>query len=220
MIIDGFGASETGGQGQQVIDRRRQGHHRQLPHERGHAGAEATTSAPPLTPGSAGDRLAGAQGPRAARLLQGRREDRQDLPGDRRRALRGARRPRHASPPTAPSPSSAAARCRSTRAARRSIRRRSRRRSSTIRRCTTPSSSARRTSASASRSPPSCRRAPARRPTAEELIEFAAQHLARYKLPRADRLRRRDGAQPVGQGGLPLGEEARAREARDRAEAR
>ena len=41
------------------------------------------------------------------------------------------------------------------------------------------------TSASASRSPPSCRRAPARCRPSEELIEFAAQHLARYKLPRA-----------------------------------
>ena len=52
-------------------------------------------------------------------------------------------------------------------------------------------------------------------PTADELIEFAAQHLARYKLPRADRLRRRDGAQPVRQGRLSLGEAARPREARD-----
>ena len=55
--------------------RRRQGVDRQLPHERGHAGADAAISAAPLAPGSAEQRLAGARRPRAARLLQGRRED-------------------------------------------------------------------------------------------------------------------------------------------------
>ena len=58
-----------------------------------------------LAPGSARERLAGARGRDPARLLQGRREDGAHLPGGRRRALRGARRPghdrgrRHAPPP-------------------------------------------------------------------------------------------------------------------------
>ena len=44
-----------------------------------------------------------------------------------------------------------------------------------------------------------------------ELADFAGQHLARYKLPRTDRARRRDGAQPERQAGLSLGQGARHR---------
>ena len=81
--------------------------------------------------------------------------------------------------------SSAATRCASTPAARRSSPRRSSRRSSTIRRCTTSSSPARRASAGASRSPPSSSSAPASAPPTTSCIATAAEHLARYKLPKA-----------------------------------
>ena len=88
---------------------------------------------------------------RCRSATSGRGEDREDVPRDRRRALRGAGRPRDRSRPTARCACSAATRSRSTPAARRSSPRRSSRRSSITRRCTTRSSSARRTRAAASR---------------------------------------------------------------------
>ena len=54
-----------------------------------------------LEPGDDEHRLAGPERPRAARLPRRRREDRAHLPGDRRRALLGARRPGPLHAPTA-----------------------------------------------------------------------------------------------------------------------
>ena len=91
LVVDGYGASETGGQGQSVSV----------------AGGEIA-SAPrfsvndrhavlgdDLHPvGERGRRATGPPGPHPDRVLQGSGEDRGDVPRRRRRALVGARRPR------------------------------------------------------------------------------------------------------------------------------
>ena len=91
LVVDGFGASETGGQGQSVSaagGADRDG--ATLPRERRDDGARRR---PPT--GRAGrGRQAGPARARAPRVLPGPREDGGDVPGDRRRAVVGARRPR------------------------------------------------------------------------------------------------------------------------------
>ena len=47
--------------------------------------------------------------------------------------------------------------------------------------------------------------------TEEGLLSEAGRHIARYKLPKGDRVRRRDRALAVGQGRLPLGPPGRRR---------
>ena len=134
------------------------------------------------------DRDAREQRPHPARLLQGRGQDRRDVPGDRRRPLRRARRHGIGGRRRVRSRSTDADRCRSTRAARRSFPRKWRRRSRATPPCSTRPSSARRTSASARRSPrwsSSGPITPTTRPALAELQEHCRQHLAGYKVPRA-----------------------------------
>ena len=93
LVVDGFGASETGGQGQ--IGRRRRAatipSRAALPRRTTRRPCSTTTS----RPGRAGRRRqARPARPHPARLLQGPGEDRGDVPRGRRRALVGARRPR------------------------------------------------------------------------------------------------------------------------------
>ena len=106
MIIDGYGASETGGMAfgattsGNTVGRLR-------------AGARARscsrrTARGFLDAGRRGDRLDRAARPRAARLPRRRRAHRADVPDRRRRAARRARRPRHARAPTARSACSGA----------------------------------------------------------------------------------------------------------------
>ena len=122
IVVDGYGASETGGQGQSVMVAGSD----TPTSTRFRVGADTQVLGPDLRPVGVGvvGRLARSW-PHPARLLQGRRQDRGDVPRRRRCAVGGARRPRGRRDPTARSRCSAGARSRSTPAARRCTRRKS-----------------------------------------------------------------------------------------------
>ena len=91
LVVDGYGASETGGQGQSVVVVGRR--HPDAPRFR--VADDTLVLDDDLRPAPAGRRRPPrAARPDPARLLQGPGEDRGDVPGRRRRALGGARRPR------------------------------------------------------------------------------------------------------------------------------
>jgi acyl-CoA synthetase (AMP-forming)/AMP-acid ligase II len=211
MVVDGFGASETGAQGS----------HATKAGDTAETGKFAMTTtvvlkndlSGRLEPGSDRDRLAREARPRAARLLQGRREDREDVPRDRRHALRGARRPR--ADPRRRHADRSRTRLglhqlrrredlsrggRAGAAQARGRRRRHRRRHTerAIRRTGDRGRAAARRRDARSRDALDLRRA----------VPRALQAATR------DRLRRRDGAEPVGQAGLSLGEDVRDRSGR------
>ena len=204
LVVDGYGASETGGQGQSVavVGRRRFRARR--------ASASTTTPRARRRPAPAPARRrrpARAPRPDPARLLQGPREDRGDLSRRRRRALGGARRSRGRRRRRHRSRCSAAARCRSTPAARRCIPKRSKSVLKGARRaCSTRSWSACPTSAGANASSRSCSRAPDAAADARAASQaHAREHLAGYKVPRDIVLVDAIDTLAVGQARLPLG---------------
>ena len=91
LVVDGYGASETGGQGQSVSVAG--GEIASAPRFR--VNDETAVLGDDLRPvAGRRRRAAGPARPHPARLLQGSREDRGDVPRRRRRAVVGARRPR------------------------------------------------------------------------------------------------------------------------------
>ena len=163
----------------------------------GAADRRARTSPGCSTPGTTRYGLAGPAGPRAARLPRRRRQDGPHLPGHRRRALLGARRPGPPDAPTASSSCSAATRSPSTPAARRSSPRRSSRPSPTTPTSTTSSSPGRPSRAlgpGGRRDRAAARR---RRPsTDDDLLAEAAQAHRPLQAPEGVPLRRRRSCAP------------------------
>ena len=159
-----------------------------------------------LAPGDDGHRLARPDGLRAARLPRRRREDGPHLPGDRRRALLGARRPGRLAGRRHHRAARAATRSRSTPAARRSSPRRSSRPSPSTPPSPTSSSSAGRASAGARRSSPSSSCAEARRSTDDGPARRGRQARRPLQAAQGDRVPRRAGPLPRRQGRLPLGQ--------------
>ena len=213
MVMDSFGASETGAAGS-VFDTAGPGGRSALHDGRVHDRARRRAA-----PGRARiGRRRPPRPPRAhpARLLQGRREDRGHVRDRRRRrALGRPRRLRASSRPTAPSRCSAEARCASTVAARRCTPRRSRRCSSRIRTCSTPSSWASPTTGTSSASLPSSRRARAqsRRSRSSRITPRQARRLQAAAPAPAGR---DDPAHTGREARLPRRQEARDKRARRR----
>ena len=187
MVNDGFGSSEAGIQGSSRVTAA------DAPGRRAPSASRPAAPKPllvlddddrPVEPGSRRRRPHRHRRAPAARLPQRPGEDGGHLPRGRRRALAHHRRPRHGGRATARWTCSAAARRRSTPAARRCTPRRWRACSTPTRRWPTCSWSACPTSGGAAPSPRWCSRRPAPPPTLAELAAHCRAQLAGYKVPK------------------------------------
>ena len=214
MIVDGLGSSETGGQMSARVARaapRRRARSRRRPGNHVLVGRPRPRV---LEPGDDEIGWLAKAGRLAARLPRRRREDGPHLPGHRRRALLGARRPGPAAADGRSSSCTAATRSRSTPAARRSSPRRSSRRSRTTRPCTTCVVAGRPSERWGQEvvAVVQLRDGVRRRPTeADAARRRPSSHIARYKLPKAFVFVDEVVRSPSRQGRLPLGAHDRRR---------